>query len=624
MKKILLMSLLLHALLARAQETLIQKQINSISLDQFIKQPVFISKSMVAATGELKNYMTCYDLLDGNNQAVNRILNEKPASVEIPIQMDGKPVTLLLVRNNDLSDQDMLFKIGNGELVKGEKHACYYGVIKNQLNSFVVMSFFRNNIIGILSNSRGNYSIAKKEPKNPKVSEYIVFLDKNLLIKKDFSCGTDKLPDPIQPGSTPSLTGTPAKFVSLYLEIDHPLYQRLGSVPNADKYGIAMRDALVIIFQNESIKVTVMSPIVIRSTGDTYGSPTVISVLANSFRIAIGAFGGDLAHLLSGRTGLDHTGFGPGAYCSTDKTSVSTNMGKLVYAPLFIPISSEIALAAHEIGHTMGSPHTQSCYWNLVSATGTATPIDGCGTLEGCSSGVINPGYPPTGGTIMSYCDAQGLEGIGINLSNGFGIQPGNQIRIHTNNASCLNTYNATCNSDVTITGKYYITPLTESSTWIKTSGTTTILGGIVKLDVDTTSYIELNPGFEAASLNSSAYNSIFIAKASNGCTTGAPSFTSKVVNYGGDVTKRQYVKKKTSFSIYPNPATDYFTIVSDVDISNVAIEVFDMSGKLQIITIKNTDKRSKKILVKNLSKGMYIVKLATAEKSEFAKIIIQ
>jgi hypothetical protein len=80
----------------------------------------------------------------------------------------------------------------------------------------------------------------------------------------------------------------------------------------------------------------------------------------------------------------------------------------------------------HELGHNMGSPHTQSCSW-------PGGAIDNCYTTEGgCALGPA----PTNGGTIMSYCH---LTGYGINLANGFGPLPGQKIRNFVRNNSCIN-----------------------------------------------------------------------------------------------------------------------------------------------------------------------------------------
>jgi hypothetical protein len=81
---------------------------------------------------------------------------------------------------------------------------------------------------------------------------------------------------------------------------------------------------------------------------------------------------------------------------------------------------------AHEMGHNLGSNHTQWCGW-------TGGALDNCYTTEGgCAAGPA----PVNGGTIMSYCHLSGV--VGVNFSNGFGTQPGNKIRSRYNAAACI------------------------------------------------------------------------------------------------------------------------------------------------------------------------------------------
>ena len=58
----------------------------------------------------------------------------------------------------------------------------------------------------------------------------------------------------------------------------------------------------------------------------------------------------------------------------------------------------------HEIGHLVGSPHTQSCFWQTNGYAAIGSLLDSCYTAEGtCYSGPTGI-LPPDRGTIMSYC----------------------------------------------------------------------------------------------------------------------------------------------------------------------------------------------------------------------------
>jgi hypothetical protein len=57
----------------------------------------------------------------------------------------------------------------------------------------------------------------------------------------------------------------------------------------------------------------------------------------------------------------------------------------------------DVDLLSHELGHTLGSPHTHNCFW-------PGGPIDRCTNVEGANN-ECQDGYPEhVNGSIMSYC----------------------------------------------------------------------------------------------------------------------------------------------------------------------------------------------------------------------------
>ena len=77
-------------------------------------------------------------------------------------------------------------------------------------------------------------------------------------------------------------------------------------------------------------------------------------------------------------------------------------------------------------------------------------------------------------------------------------------------------------------------------------------------------------------------------------------------------------------FDLYPNPATDEVAIVFE-ETNDVLIEIFDMMGRM--IYCEQVDSKQKKItlLLSSYQKGIYLVKLTTADsKTGLKKLIIQ
>lgn len=56
-----------------------------------------------------------------------------------------------------------------------------------------------------------------------------------------------------------------------------------------------------------------------------------------------------------------------------------------------------VSVLCHELGHTLGSPHTHNCFW-------PGGPIDRCYALEGTSENCSQGFMEEPNGTIMSYC----------------------------------------------------------------------------------------------------------------------------------------------------------------------------------------------------------------------------
>ena len=87
-----------------------------------------------------------------------------------------------------------------------------------------------------------------------------------------------------------------------------------------------------------------------------------------------------------------------------------------------------ISVLMHEMGHNLGSRHTQSCSWG----PGKNQAIDDCYTQEGGPCTTI---MPIEYSTVMSYCH---LTSKGISFMKGYGTEPGLLIRTRVSGAACL------------------------------------------------------------------------------------------------------------------------------------------------------------------------------------------
>ena len=164
-------------------------------------------------------------------------------------------------------------------------------------------------------------------------------------------------------------------------------------------------------------------------------------------------------------------------------------------------------------------------------------------------------------------------------------------VILHLNITSC-----PPCIPDIIITDSLFYTDITESQTWIITSGTVIIpFGSKAKLDAYPDNYIQLNPGFKAEA------GSIFVAQAYNGCYAGQPQLPNAKIFTGE-------VGMANEIVLYPNPTTGMIYIRHNEKLTG--IQIFDMVGKL-VINQKCNGETETNIDLSNLPNGVYHVKAA-------------
>lgn len=131
----------------------------------------------------------------------------------------------------------------------------------------------------------------------------------------------------------------------------------------------------------------------------------------------------------------------------------------------------------------------------------------------------------------------------------------------------------------------------------------------------------------------------------STGVITSTASFNNNnFVTFGEDINGELYVAgissgtvfkiidsslnnsefEKNGYSLYPNPAKNQFTIKSNLDNLITQLDVFDLSGKL-LISKKLTSNSENTIDTSSLSKGVYLLSIATANGTSYNdKLIVE
>ncbi len=335
----------------------------------------------------------------------------------------------------------------------------YRGIVKDNPNSLVTISFFENEVKGLIATNQGNFNLVHDKHSN----KHILYNDKNLIDKREFECATNTDLYPIQnPGivfdDTLRSISPESKYVKLYFETEYDIYQQRGSVSAVERYVTSLYNQVATLYQNEGI-LTILSEIKIWNTEDPFTTNNQYDLL-DQFSSSRNSFNGDVAVLLTFRSDNNNSRGGL-AFVDGLCRNLCYAIGMLYNedAQSVPNFSRPVYLVTHEIGHVLGSYHTHDCKWN-----GNDTAIDGC---ERKNIRCPDPGMPSQGGTIMSYCHLEGRPGVNFNL--GFGPQPGNLIRNKVNNASCLERIEIKGPNNILCSGATFSFPLPTS--WTVTNG---------------------------------------------------------------------------------------------------------------------------------------------------------
>jgi hypothetical protein len=140
--------------------------------------------------------------------------------------------------------------------------------------------------------------------------------------------------------------------------------------------------------------------------------------------------------------------------------------------------------------------------------------------------------------------------------------------------------FKCNCQSNIAITASTYSRSLTESSDWIKFTGTTTILNTTsVKVDANPTiGFVEIVPdNTNKFFLSEPTQTGMFIAQALDGCGQLIPRSTPPTI----DPIENKPALELGKVKAYPNPAVNNLNIELNIEESqNLYIRVLDLSGR--------------------------------------------
>lgn len=442
---------------APAQQNLIATRIADLQEDGVAFTPVEPFTILHSRNKDAVAVVPDAQFLTLNDAVLSNICQQRPEAVTLKLPYHGNTVEVDLMRVEVTSaDFTVISERSPNAALPYHPGVHYRGVLKGTAG-VASISFFDHEVMGVIGTETDGNLVLGKLAERGNEHQYIFYSDNDMLVRSPFSCYAPEVEVGSDEGQTAGLPSVD-KCVRVFLEADNELFIEKGSsVQNTVNYLLGMYNQVAALYSNEQIN-TVVSQIFVWTTADIY-TPTSSATVLDQFRAFRTQFNGDLAHLV----GMGGNNLGGIAYVDVLCTPYNVAFSDIAASYSNVPTYSwTVEVVTHEMGHNLGSRHTQWCGWQ-------GGPIDNCVSAEGSCS----PGPTPTGGgTIMSYCH---LTGVGINFNNGFGPQPGNTIRTEVANATCLSgscPVPGSCIAPVAIT----VTNLTGTSAvigWESASGAT-------------------------------------------------------------------------------------------------------------------------------------------------------
>lgn len=429
----------------------------------FEKYDLFTLSNNSDKLAEYKRAATDISVLSIDDKRLKKLVHDQPEFLEVSFPFNGKQITMELYKN-EIFTREFKVTTNKGEIVNYTPGVYYQGIVKGDNQSVVAFSFFDSDVVGVASTPElGNIVVGKA--KNS--TDFVSYSDSKLTGINPFICGVDELAEnqkqniSFDPNAKKSADKVMTQnCVRIYYEVCYtPYVNNSSNTTTTTNWLTAIHNNIATLYNNDDVKIA-LNEIFIWTTADPYtGTPN--ANLA-SFRANRQSFNGDLAHLVNqpSTTSVAYIN----SLCTTSRYAYSGASQTYNNVPVY---SWTIEAMTHEMGHSLGSPHTHACAWN-----GDSTAIDGCGTQAGFPEGTCPTGPIPsalTKGTIMSYCHL--ISGVGINFANGFGPQPGALIRNTVDSKPCLGM-NCTTNCSTTISGLSVsnITQVSASATFNDTT----------------------------------------------------------------------------------------------------------------------------------------------------------
>lgn len=430
MKYLYLAVFCLFSLLGFSQTKKVAKQIEQMHARNVFFQEIQLFKKSENQSRAVvyQNMVTDVTILDLDTDGLSRIMSNAPNALSVTIPYKNTDIIVELYKS-DIFSEGFNIKDNTGRDINYKQGRYYRGIVKNNPNSIVAISFFDDDVAGVSSDLvLGNVVIGKSR----NGQDFMSYADYTITGTNPFSCGVDEMPlrentENIQQTIGSESVSVTENCVRIYYELINEIYTSFDENIEATlNWMTSVHNNISTLYENDDVRIT-SSEVMVWTEVDPYAVFDDPYDIIENFYMNTQSFNGDLAHLVSVPTTTSLAYLN--SLCLPWRHGYS---GISIYYQEVPVYSWTIGAMSHEIGHSLGSPHTHDCSWN-----GDNTAIDGCGYQYNNADGCDAP-FPTDGGTIMSYCHL--FWSVGINFAHGFDPQPAQLIRQTVDSKWCLNT----------------------------------------------------------------------------------------------------------------------------------------------------------------------------------------
>lgn len=347
---------------------------------------------------------------------INTQLQNAPGEIVLELPGLHGNLTARVKRNTELAPSYSA-KSNEGARIAYEQPSCYIGAVEGVRHSTVMILSRQNYFYAVVFTASQAYMVVKNN-----ISDLYSVQELKTEDLKQLACGVIDNPPASRTngdelGDNDTDTDGKLRCTGVYFELGYNVYTAFqNSDINVLNYLNQMFAVVSLLYAREGIPMKI-SDVLIWHSQDPYVGPyaDVLNLFTQTRPVVNGQFG-HLMKLPGEVTGpiLGVAWLGTGLLaCSSFIQRAYSHLLTETINP-FPTYTSTVKVVAHELGHNFGSPHTHSCFWPNGA-------FEVCSPLEpiGCTT-TIQP-FPAAGGSIMSYCAA--------NFVNGFGQYPGNLLR---------------------------------------------------------------------------------------------------------------------------------------------------------------------------------------------------